>query len=175
MALIKHTNIRHKEPFEKEERAFLIKHARKQKKSFLRATHYVFLGLGIFMMALYTFANFTYDPANTDQKTDTPLSPQIVLWIALFLFLVFAVVFLYVYLISVYNLFIEIRRGYKIIEQATIREKKYMQQTQTYHFFINSLVKKSIEVSKEDYDFFQINDEINIEYGPRSFQFFGYY
>lgn len=163
------------EPMEKEELQYLEKHAARQKKMFLKVVHYIFLGLALFMTALYTFANFTYDPANIDEQAEIPLSPGFVLQVAGGIFLFFAVVLGLLYYLTILSLFREIKKGYKIVEQAFIIEKKYMAQTESYHFYLNSRIRKSIEVSKKDYNFYDVNDEVNIEYSPASHQFFGYY
>lgn len=163
------------EPLETEELAYLEKHAVRQRKTFLRVVHYIFLGLALLMTALYTLANFTYDPAAIDDKTDTPLSPGFVLQVTAGIMLLFAAILGLLYYFTILSLFREIRKGYKIVEQAFITEKKYMSQTATYHFYLNSRIKKSIEVSRKDYDFYDVNDELNIEYSPESHLFFGYY
>lgn len=168
-------NNSYREKMDKDELAYLTKNATKQKKAFMKAVHYIFLCLALFMTALYTYANFTYDAKNIDPDITTPLTPAVVLQIAVGMFSVFAFVLFVVYTLSIATLFKEIKNGLKTIEQAIIIEKKYMPQTQTYHFFLNSIIKKSIEVSKKDFDFFDVNDEINIEYSPKSFQLFGYH
>ena len=63
----------------------------------------------------------------------------------------------------------------KLVESCLITEKKYMSLNHTYHFFLDSVFKYSIEVSEEDFNRFQEQDEINIEYTKYSREYFGYY
>lgn len=169
------TNNSYREPMEREELQYLERQAVRQRKLFLRVAHYIFLGLALFMTALYTFSNFTYDPGNIDERTETPLSPVFVLQVAAGMFLFFAIVLGLLYYFTILSLFREIKSGYKVVEQAFIVEKKYMSQTHSYHFYLSSRIKKSIEVNKKDYNFYDVNDEINIEYSPASYHFFGYH
>jgi hypothetical protein len=63
----------------------------------------------------------------------------------------------------------------KIVEQAEVIRKQYMPQNNTYHLYINSPTRISIEVSAEDYNHFDEADEINIEYSQYSKSYFGYF
>lgn len=63
----------------------------------------------------------------------------------------------------------------KFVESSLIVEKKYMELNNSYHFYLNHAFKYSIEVSAADYNFFNVNDEINIEYARYSKEYFGYY
>lgn len=63
----------------------------------------------------------------------------------------------------------------KIVEQAEVMRKLYMPQNNTYHLYISSAVRISIEVSPEDYNKFNESDEINIEYSQYSRSYFGYF
>lgn len=63
----------------------------------------------------------------------------------------------------------------KIIETAKVTSKKYMPQNNTWHLYLLSVHKTSIEVSEADFNQIEINDEINIEYARYSHEYFGYY
>lgn len=63
----------------------------------------------------------------------------------------------------------------KVIEPCTIESARFMPQNQTYHFFIHSRVKLSIEVDENTFQRLQEGDEINIEYAPYSGEYFGYF
>lgn len=62
-----------------------------------------------------------------------------------------------------------------MIEKTHITEKKYMPQNDSYYFYLDSPTKLSIEVSQDDYRKLDIGDEINIEFGRYSKEYFGYY
>ncbi len=63
----------------------------------------------------------------------------------------------------------------KIIEASLITEKKFMQQNNSYHFYLNSDIKYTIEVNESDFQRFETGDEINIEYARYSREYFGYF
>jgi hypothetical protein len=79
------------------------------------------------------------------------------------------------YLLSLYDLNVDLKRKLKIAEQVTITEKKYMESNNSYHFYISSEVKYSIEVPEDSFNYFQINDEITIEYTKYAALYLGYY
>jgi len=63
----------------------------------------------------------------------------------------------------------------KVIEPTIIESARYMPQNQTYHFFIHSRLKLSIEVDEATFHRLQEGDEINIEYARHSGEYFGYF
>jgi|GEM_PF-314579 len=69
----------------------------------------------------------------------------------------------------------DIRSGYKTIEKTEIDRKQFIAANRTYHFYLKSTFRLSIEVSKEDFELYREGDEINIEYSTRSRIYFGYF
>ncbi|GBL35420.1 hypothetical protein EMGBS15_10150 [Filimonas sp.] len=69
----------------------------------------------------------------------------------------------------------DLKEKTKIVESALITEKKYMALNHTWHFYLHKAFKYTIEVSEADFDRFEVNDEINIEYSRYSKEYFGYY
>lgn len=63
----------------------------------------------------------------------------------------------------------------KTVELAHVTEKKFMPQTDTYYFYLDSPVKLTIEVSDKDYHRFTEGDEVNIEYTTYSKLYLGYF
>jgi hypothetical protein len=173
--MFKLTESSYLENMNEEELVYLKDTALKQKKAFLKATHYIFVCWALLMTVFFTIANFTYDPNAKLEEGITPLTPLVVVQIAIGLLVVLALVLGLVYYLSISVLFREIKNGKKVIEQSSITEKKFMKQTNSYHFYLTSIVKKSIEVEKKDFEFYDVNDEINVEYSPKSFQLFGYH
>lgn len=79
------------------------------------------------------------------------------------------------YVRSLYALKKDLKKGEKAIEVVCIQRKKYMQRTQKYHFYISSDVKYSIEVNAQDYELYDIEDELSIEYSRYAKVYFGYF
>lgn len=69
----------------------------------------------------------------------------------------------------------DIRKGTKTVELTHVTRKQYMQQNNTYHFYLNSPNKLSIEVSEIDYHSLGEGDELNIEYTTYSKMYLGYF
>ncbi len=63
----------------------------------------------------------------------------------------------------------------KIVELTNVKQKKYMKLNNTYHFYLTSPNKYTIEVSPTDFEKWQLGDEISIEYAQYSKEYFGYY
>jgi len=69
----------------------------------------------------------------------------------------------------------DLRANEKIIERAHITGKRYMPQTNSYHFYLDSPTRLSIEVSEPDYKLLKEGDEVNIEYTTVSKMYLGYF
>jgi hypothetical protein len=69
----------------------------------------------------------------------------------------------------------DLRDNTKTIERATITRKRYMPQTNTCFFYLDSAVKLSVEVSTQYYERLSAGDELNIEYATHSKAYFGYF
>lgn len=76
---------------------------------------------------------------------------------------------------NLYKIYLDLSRGTKTIERSIITRKRFMAQTNTCFFYLNSPVKLSIEVSQQDYERLDAGDEINIEYSTHSRAYFGYF
>lgn len=63
----------------------------------------------------------------------------------------------------------------KVVELSNIQQKKYMKLNNTYHFYLNSPNKYTIEVSPKDYKRYELGDEISIEYSQYAKEYFGYF
>lgn len=65
--------------------------------------------------------------------------------------------------------------GQKVIERVSIESARYMPHNNSYHFFIKSTHKRSIEVSEQDFHRLQPGDELSIEYARYCGEYFGYF
>ena len=69
----------------------------------------------------------------------------------------------------------DLLHGTKTIERAVITGKRFMPQTNTCYFFLDSRIQLSIEVSQQHFDQLNIGDEVNIEYSTYGKAYFGYF
>lgn len=96
--------------------------------------------------------------------------------IAQFITLIFSTIIAYFsYQREIASLKKDLATKTKCIESCIILEKKYMQLNHTFHFYLQSATKYSIEVSENDYHVFNEGDEINIEYSLYNKEYFGYF
>jgi hypothetical protein len=170
----------YEEPMNESELSFLREKEGKERRMFIRtvrtlAVMFVIVPccLGIIMESL-------------KRRDDTPQmtlmreeqDPHVYLYYffgMLFLLLLVAVGSYISYARTLKQLMKDIRRGYKTIEQTVIYRKAFVESNNTYHFFLRSPFKLSIEVSGEDYGHYDEGDEINIEYSTFSRNYFGYF
>ena len=97
----------------------------------------------------------------------------IVGFIALFIF--FALVSILSYFHKLHKYKMDLKHKTKIVEQAIIKSCQYMPHNNTWHFYLLSQTKLSIEVSEEDFQSQVPGDEINIEYSQYAKEYFGYF
>ena len=76
---------------------------------------------------------------------------------------------------SLYFVKKDLKEQTKLVETTIITEKKYMALNNTWHFYTLSPVKYSIEVNEDDYNRYEVNQEINLEYSRYAKEYFGYF
>jgi hypothetical protein len=76
---------------------------------------------------------------------------------------------------NLYLVHLDLRHNTKTIERAVITRKRFMPQTNTCFFYLDSAVKLSVEVSAQCYERLSAGDELNIEYATYSKAYFGYF
>lgn len=69
----------------------------------------------------------------------------------------------------------DLRQKTKIIERVTIERKTYLPHNNTFHFYLNSVIKLSIQVDAGDFASLSEGDEISIEYSKNAWVYFGYF
>lgn len=69
----------------------------------------------------------------------------------------------------------DIRQKTKIVERVLITRKTFLPHNNTFHFYLNSLQKLSIQVEEQDFMTLSEGDEINIEYSKNAGIYFGYF
>lgn len=79
------------------------------------------------------------------------------------------------YLRNVWPLRRDLKKGEKIVELSTIDRKVFMPQDGSYHLYLHSITRLSIEVDEAAYRMLRQGDEINILYAPHSKLHLGYF
>ncbi len=79
------------------------------------------------------------------------------------------------YRINLRQVQLDIKHKTKTIEVNHITRKLYVAAKNTYHFYIDSRIKLSIEVSANDYEHMKEGDEVAIEYTTHSKLYLGYF
>lgn len=88
---------------------------------------------------------------------------------------VLSIIFFIAYWINVRPIRKDIQSNYKIIETVSILQKQYMQHINAYYFTINSKQRLSLQVTKEEYEYYKTGDEISLEYTPHARIDLGYH
>lgn len=79
------------------------------------------------------------------------------------------------YRVNLRKLQMDLKHCTKTIATYHITKKTFVPGKKTYHFYIDSKIKLSIEVSDKDFQRLQEGDEISIEYSTHAKQYFGYF
>lgn len=69
----------------------------------------------------------------------------------------------------------DLRQKLKVVEKVMIERKTFLPHNNTFHFYLNSREKLSIQVEEADFMLLQEGDEINIEYSKNAKVYFGYF
>lgn len=69
----------------------------------------------------------------------------------------------------------DIKQKSKIVERVLIERKTFLPHNNTFHFYINSALQISIQVSEFDFNAFEEGDELCIEYSRNAGIYFGYF
>lgn len=172
------SNNLHEEPLEESELAFLVDKRNKEQRTFIRTLRtltiaFVVLpfGAGIVLQSIKQ----ARDPRAAIPDPKEPYAQYYFFIGILFLLVLLALAGYISYVRTLRRIITDTKRGLKTVEQTTISQKVYMSHNDTYHFYIRSASRLSIEVSREDYGHYEEGDEINIEYSTFSKVYFGYY
>jgi heme/copper-type cytochrome/quinol oxidase subunit 3 len=79
------------------------------------------------------------------------------------------------YRINLRRVQLDIRDKTKTIEISHVMRKLQIPAKNTYHLYIDSTIKLSIEVSYEDYVRMAVGDEVCIEFTTHSREYLGYF
>lgn len=159
--------IRHKEPLNAEERIFLKKKERRERKQFLKVIRV--------MLLLCFLIPFLFSWYRAIEDVPDPFSYSFYFLGVSFLVCFSGTVVWIVYNSNLRKLQRDIRKNQKVVEQVRITRKQFMKVDNTFYFYLNSPVRLSIEVSAEIYNSLDEGDELNIEYLPQTKFYLGYY
>lgn len=155
------------EPLDAAEAEFVMKRYDEASKEYMRLMNLTLISAGL--MPVLVALLFWLSSAEIDRVVQV----FIVLFISLLaFFIVVAVIF---YFQQVYNKYKDSVAQTKTVESCIILEKRTVAINLTYHFYLDSRVNNSIEVSVEVYDRYAIGDEINIEYTTHDKMYIGYF
>jgi len=170
----------YEEPMNESELAFLREKEDKERRMLIRTVRNLSIGfiiipcsLGIIMESIKRRDDTPYMTRIRDEE-----DPHVYLYYfcgMVFLLLLVGIASFVSYNRTLKRLMKDIRLGHKTIEQTTISRKQFVESNNTYHFFLSSRAKLSIEVSPDDFNLYVEGDEINIEYSSFSKNYFGYF
>ncbi len=155
------------EPLEEDELAFIQKKHDTESRSYLYAMNRLVI-LTALIPALVAFGYYV-----VTERKDMLYTVYFTGLAFLLVFFSFAAWMAYSHKLRKYKHDLKDRQ--KVIEPCTIESARYMPQNRTFHFFIHSRIKLSIEVDEATFQRLQEGDEINIEYAQHSGEYFGYF
>lgn len=158
---------RYTEPLNSSELGFLVRKEHKE-----RSQYYKVFRLLMFLSFIIPFAGAWYRAYDGAPNAFSPLrfflSVGVLLSISSFSTYV-------TYRVNLYKVQLDIRDRTKTIETNHITRKLFITAKNTYHFYIDSKIKLSIEVSANDYERMKVGDEVSIEYATHSGLYLGYF
>ena len=155
------------EPLDDDEIFFVTKKYEKVSKEYLRIMNLFLIASGVIPLILAIGFGIVFNDIRMFYRIFTISLVSLIIF-----FCIISVIFYFIQLYAVYK---DNKFKTKTLEQCIITKKNYIQINNSFHFYINSDVKYSIEVSENDFNMFNLGDEINIEYTTFSKEFLGYY
>lgn len=158
--------IRHLEPLNADERAFLQRRETRERHQLYKAVR---------IMLPFCFAlPFAVAWGEAIIGRENPFSAlRYFGGVGILCGLVFVATFLG-YRNSLHLVRLDLKKGTKTVEQVRITGKRFMPHDNTFHVYLESRIRLSIEVSARDFDLIQIGDSLNIEYSTRAKAYLGY-
>lgn len=165
--MYKNNNLISIEPLEADEKDFIAKKYKRLSKTYMMVMNKMLIACGIIPLIISLLYFILSDSREFYIKV-------FIIGISYMLcFFVFIATIYYFY--SLYNPYKDNKYNTKTIERCIINDKKYMGLNNTYHLYLNSKVKYTIEIDKHYFDNMEVGDEINIEYSTYDKELLGYY
>jgi len=158
-------------PLNTDELEFIERRYRSESKIYMRAMN-VLLALGVLAPLVFCVI-LIFSQGEEDLSMNALYNVFFIGLIAMMIFVgLIAIVSYRVKLLAYYK---DRRHKQKLVEFTYVKQKKYMSLNDTYHFYLESPNKYTIEISPTDFEKWQLGDEICIEYAQYSKEYFGYY
>lgn len=150
-----------------EERTFLQDSYQKNKRRFIKNTLFITcIALIVALSSLFKF----------DMETkQVYLNWFVFACVLIVLFAIIAISTLIAYFIKIHPLKKDYLCNNKLIEVVTITKKVHMKTTDTFHFYVLSAFRLSIEVDQLIFNQYEVDDELNLELSYYSHCFLGCY
>lgn len=160
--------------FNKYDKALTMKMALTNKRNFIRGITWV-SAIFLFIIGISLFMVLNIEPTDPIYLERAQEPTGVYIAVVVFLLLIYFLIIFLAFKVNVKPLLKDLKGNTKVIEQVNIKEKKYMPQNNTYHLYVQSVNRVSIEVSEQDYKKFQLGDEVNLEFTPNASIYLGYY
>ena len=176
-----HNNKFHTEELTSDQLSFLKRRYNSEYQKFKKArlTALKICSIAVAIFTLLFFVTNKYAPIDEHDTLTHRVSDGAVLIIGCACLIVLSLLIIVAFMIAFFRNFHGIRTDlnekFKIVERSIIKEKKFMPHNETYHFVIESPSRYSMEVEKEEFYFYEIGDEINLEYTYHSKIDLGYF
>lgn len=169
---MKNNSEKYVENLSEDELAFLKKKAKKEERTFQKLLKVMLLGAMVI-----SFAG-AWKNIQNDKKvfnTETIFSWENYFITLITLSVIFFIAIRFSRSTELTKIKKDIQQKKKIIERVIITRKTFLPHNNTFHFYLNSLSKLSIEVEEQDFTLLEEGDEISIEYAQNSGIYFGYF
>ncbi len=167
----------HKVPLEKQELEYLVKMKEEDTAGLVKTMKYLVLFIVIICIiaaiGMYVIIRLSPDTF-VNRGEALPNILVSVLKLALLLLFAVAAGSYYSYNKTLRKVIKDMRGGEKTIEPCTVIRKFQSPQNDTWHVYITSVVRLSVEVTADEYAMLEEGSKINLEYSPYSKVFFGY-
>lgn len=157
----------HTEPLENDEFDFLQKKEEKERSDYYKA-----FSILMFASFAFSFAGSWYRAYEGAPSAFSAV--KFFVCVGILLLLSGGAVY-FTYRRDLRKLQLDLKNRTKTIETTHIRNKRYMPQNKTYHFYLESLNRMSIQVTQAEFYALNIGDEVTIEYTSYSKFYLGHY
>ena len=157
----------YQEPLTEEELGYLTRKEKGDRRQFVQVYRILFL---LSLLFSYLGAIYRLQDAGPESFSWTKF---LVTWGILLTICTCSTI--YIYRLNLRKIQIDLREKTKTIEGHRIQKKLFVPLKNTYHFFIDSAEKLSIQVSALDFANYKEGDEVFIEFASHSKEYFGYF
>lgn len=161
--------IQNVEAMEPDQEAFISRRYKKESKLYIRS-----MNILLILAVLSPFAYILLKLLFAEQVQKDVLVRDYFLGLG-YMLIFFGIIAAFAYYIKIHALAQDKKHKKRIVERVHIVEKKFMKLNNTHHFYLDSPTLVSVQVTPEDFENFQLNDEINVEYAKYSKEYFGYF